>query len=288
MKTALVLALFGTAAASNRKYTKGGKGTKYVAQFDEPEVTGHFNMWLDDDSLSYAFQIEVDQSAFSTCSKLFTTGGLSYHIHSIWENIDDASSLDCGSDNTAGHWDPLYACGPASSQLKLEDDSVNTECVNYVDGDSVMDVSDKYMPMQGDEDSAEAGDLSAVNGKVFSNQVGVFSAYHTNTYPTGLTLKDVNQQYLADLEVPTQPAWASVVFHCGEGGARLFCAKLDLKEKKREKRGGKGGLFGGDFGFGKLGEGLKIEEFGKGFENLGKFSFGTEKDSADKDSDKDE
>ena len=43
-------------------------------------------------------------------------GGLQYHIHTMYENLDESSAIgsDCDAPNLGGHYDPFLACGPAT------------------------------------------------------------------------------------------------------------------------------------------------------------------------------
>jgi hypothetical protein len=127
---------------------------------------------------------------------------LYYHLHTEW---NDSGEQTCGGTDTYGHYDPSKKCGPASSWR-----NVPGVCVDEIVY-SCDDSSEEAMAS-----SCEVGDLSGKMGKLYN----------------------VRNRFLATVVDPVPPIrddfgrstdgskYASIVFHDGTSGARLFCAKL--------------------------------------------------------------
>jgi Cu/Zn superoxide dismutase len=126
----------------------------------------------------------------------------SYHIHEKWENDDDVAVLaDCGAAFTGGHWDPMWACGPASQYNQ------NANCLDCLAANatySCTPTSDPY--------ACEVGDLSGRFGAL------TVAADGTLSYDGA-----AGQLFLNDMAAGTNTL--SIVIH-GAGGARIACAKL--------------------------------------------------------------
>mmetsp|Transcript_4972 Transcript_4972/g.9948 ORF Transcript_4972/g.9948 Transcript_4972/m.9948 type:complete len:230 (-) Transcript_4972:366-1055(-) len=197
----------------------------HTATFAEQGVNGTFNLTISEGSMSYSFRLLVDQAAFSSCD--LKEEGLTYHIHSVWLHEDKLSGTfeECGAPKTAGHWDPTFACGSSSSQLKMADGSVNPECISYNKETANTPASVAAEYTCGFGGVCEVGDLSGKQGILYANgDEGVFEGSYTDALPEGVSVQTASEEFLADLQVPDQPAWASMVFHCAPTNARLFCA----------------------------------------------------------------
>jgi len=138
-------------------------------------------------------------------------GGLLYHIHDAWDNIEGTSATGgtaCGKPNTQNHYDPGVACGAASNNPGC---TTNGGCVggSTAAGDQGYDCSPETFAV--DPFVCEVGDLSNKFGKV---QVikNYFAAGHNFEPARPL-------QYFDALE------GKSVVFHCNSG-QRAFCAVI--------------------------------------------------------------
>ena len=192
---------------SNKPTASPTQTKALVAQFEE-ELSGGVDGFLKITPKALAIDLDfsgVDWEPFGgdACYK----GGMSYHIHDFWGVMDTSAKLDmCGSTQTGGHYDPTYACGPASG---------NSACKS---ADCPLD---GIPPYQCSPDAwgtnplaCEAGDLSGKHGKIeisFANKK--FTSIVADEWLTPTTFTN---------EEPK-----SIVIHCN-GGKRAFCAKLDF------------------------------------------------------------
>ena len=78
---------------------------QYVATFSgDNDITGTVTI----DNGYVGVNIDLSEmpdltGGFENC----TEGGMSYHIHELWDfNDTRTESMECGSDYTGGHWDP--------------------------------------------------------------------------------------------------------------------------------------------------------------------------------------
>jgi len=138
-------------------------------------------------------------TGFSSC----TNGGMSYHIHELWEHTDDDDSVDCGSENTGGHWDPWQACGGASG---------NQYCGSAAEVNATDDVAcifkDEYAPdFSSGPFSVEVGDWSGKYDKLMLDDDYMISRTDSSFFEVS----------------PEEMEGFSVVFHCNDG-KRAFCA----------------------------------------------------------------
>jgi len=145
---------------------------------------------------------------------------LTYHIHANRIATDwpqDNNNNICYS--TGGHWDPYFACGPASQHAgttcnALDYDPYDTRC-GQCESDAVIgggncDDNSEFQPQAG----CEVGDLSGKMGKRPNAPLGNPFVY-----------QDTNIQTLDTY------AQASLVVHCCVGGIckeRVACANLEL------------------------------------------------------------
>eukprot|EP00486_Rosalina_sp_Unknown_P002522 CAMPEP_0201567358 /NCGR_PEP_ID=MMETSP0190_2-20130828/7849_1 /ASSEMBLY_ACC=CAM_ASM_000263 /TAXON_ID=37353 /ORGANISM="Rosalina sp." /LENGTH=406 /DNA_ID=CAMNT_0047987263 /DNA_START=69 /DNA_END=1289 /DNA_ORIENTATION=+ len=172
---------------------------QYVATFtsDGSGIVGTVTVDMGQVSVDLDLSGVVDSGLpknFSYC----TGAGLSYHIHKIWTHNEATDTTVCGPDYTAGHWDPWHACGAASGNEYCGDGN-GTTCIPKADYDP---------DFSADPFSAEVGDWSSKYGKVT-----VDSSYMAST--------EQNSFYEV---LPGEMDGLSVVFHCGTGGNRAFCA----------------------------------------------------------------
>lgn len=176
---------------------------QYVATFGgDNDITG--TVTIDRGSVS----VDLDLSAmpdlpddFETC----TDGGLSYHIHELWNYNDTITeSMACGADVTGGHWDPWNACGGASGNPYCY--SGDTPGANQCIPKSAYSVDFPAMPF-----SAEVGDWSSKYGKLELDN-------------STMKIERVDSSYWEVL--PEEMDGFSIVFHCN-GGARAFCALFE-------------------------------------------------------------
>ena len=139
------------------------------------------------------------------------TDGLTYHIHSYWNNFGSETSAaggsNCGVSNTGNHYDPSLACSAASQNL--------TACDRLSRFGNIYDCQFSTKPW-----TCEVGDLSGKFGKLTSSDNKIFTSsnFLIDNYPP------YPQDYLVD-DLPFWTMWASVVFHCS--GSRLLCAKFE-------------------------------------------------------------
>lgn len=194
-------------------------GQQYCATLDpslSSEATGFISLNIDTSSGQgkYFVQLDLANVDMSTLnSQCDLTQGLSYHVHSYWENFaSDVTSASggsaCGGANTGGHYDPNLACSGASQNL--------TACNRLSRYGSIYDCQFTTKPW-----TCEVGDLSGRFGKLQGDDNLMFtsSTFLTDNYPP------YPQDYLVN-DLPFWTSWASVVFHCSNGD-RLLCAKFE-------------------------------------------------------------
>ena len=195
--------------------------SEYCATISGEEASGasgYVALKVGDGSAQYAF--DLDLSDFSTTCDL--TNGLTYHVHSFWNNGTTVSSADdfCGSSYTGGHYDPNFACSGSSQSASDQCVSINrtaSQGYTYSCSTSNYDL--------GRYSFCEVGDIS---GKVGT-------AFPTNSDGTKFSLgyfEDFLPVYAAnyDFQDDTSLMWISWVFHCAETGARLVCAKFSTDD----------------------------------------------------------
>jgi hypothetical protein len=145
--------------------------------------------------------------------------GMNWHIHEKWDHPAGTDSgfgfEQCGAAFTGGHYDPTYACGPAS-QHQGGKCSPSPGCVSpssaSIDGNERQEYRCDPSPTgyRAEPFRCEAGDLS---GKYGTHDLGAPEQTYTDPYmPNANRL--VNR---------------SIVFHCATG--RIFCGKLVAEEQ---------------------------------------------------------
>jgi hypothetical protein len=133
------------------------------------------------------------------------TDTLKYHLHSSWDHASDDDQINstmCGSAYTSGHWDPWRACGGASSNDYCDSECISTSSYSC---SSTTFASDPY--------SCEIGD--------WSGKYGVLEPDENMTQRTDSSFYEVSGIDVFD---------RSVVFHCGNSGARAFCAPFIMMD----------------------------------------------------------
>ena len=181
-------------------------------------ASGFFSMTITD-GIGY-YDTSLDISNFNQSEKPVGcdfTNGISYHIHSYWNNASSTVSNfgpGCAAAHTGGHYDPGLACGEASQ-------SHATDCMELkrtsTDGYSYScDISKPF--------TCEVGDISGKFGNLMPSSNMVFSSsssgtdFLTDSYGPYTAAYDTN-------DAPLSIMWRSVVWHCGSG-ERLVCANL--------------------------------------------------------------
>jgi len=194
--------------------------TIYKARFHEDVtgVSGQFNLKIKKENHA-SYQWSINANNFVSPNTCDLSAGLSYHIHSFWNNNykDSAIFSDCGGPNLGGHYDPFLACSGATSSV--------AECAAL--GRRSDDYScDTTKYLNGEYQFCEVGDLSGKFGKMMPNSAVdlTFEGEEILDYFGPLKANyDVN--YDAPEEGITK-SWVSIVFHCASDGSRQFCAKL--------------------------------------------------------------
>jgi len=210
---------------------QGHWGQQITYEFDQASAgglsgsikTNYFNIW---NPISASQVVNLDFSKFDLDGvkdkypQCFPEGWkkediqMMWHVHVKWNNQNDSGYItDCSPDNTGGHYDPTFACGPASQYTK----------------DTVCTAREKKYNCNSDSFdteviSCEMGDLSGKFGFLkpyaYSGWNRVYKVYHdTFAPPSALFNKPMYQ-----LE---NPGW-SMVLHlvCSEAkNPRIVCAK---------------------------------------------------------------
>lgn len=102
-------------AEFNPKYAGGVAGTITTTYKDQKHNPLEAKIKVDMD----ISQLDVDaiKQKYPKCSYPVTK--LAWHIHVKWNNKKDSGFLsDCSPEQTGGHYDPTFACGPASQYGK--------------------------------------------------------------------------------------------------------------------------------------------------------------------------
>jgi hypothetical protein len=142
---------------------------------------------------------------------------LKYHLHTQWTaaNADlGVGGTECGGAITGGHYDPFYACGPASAVPPDQCTTIGRPTASYSCSPASYFTNNQY-------DSCEVGDLSGKGGALTVNAAGAATGAIAFDPSAALV-----SHYQVDRVATTAPnRFASIVFH-GDGGARVLCAKL--------------------------------------------------------------
>ena len=80
-----------------------------------------------------AFSVQCGVNASGSPIILTNLTGMSWHIHEKWTHTDAVGRVgptDCGPAFTGGHYDPTFACGPASQHRKMVDGTNAGACAS--------------------------------------------------------------------------------------------------------------------------------------------------------------
>jgi hypothetical protein len=159
--------------------------------------------------------LQLDLSGFTalpgTCD---LTAGLTYHIHSFWDDASGTLSGDntaCALASTGNHYDPYLACGP-NTEESASCAALGRVAPNY----TYPCTSEAYG--NGQYEYCEVGDTSGKFGKLFATDTDM-SLFSADVF-------DPSPELIPAYETASQLAsqWASVVVHCGS--SRILCAKF--------------------------------------------------------------
>ena len=162
--------------------------------------------------------LQLDLSQFTTLpGGCDLSLGLTYHIHSFWNDTSGKLSADngeCGLGATGNHYDPYLACGPNTEESDLCAALNRTTSSNppYAYPCSAEAYSD------GHYEYCEVGDTSGKFGSLLATDpdMDLYSADEYDPSPALITA------YETDSALAHQ--WSSVVVHCGS--SRILCAKF--------------------------------------------------------------
>jgi hypothetical protein len=147
---------------------------------------------------------------------------LNYHLHQQWTNSlasFGTGATACGEAVTGGHYDPFFACGPASG---LRPPYANT---NLCDAAGLL--KDDYTCSSAYEnkeyDRCEVGDLSGKMGALSVVDGKVREKFSNDPLPA------LNYQFVSDTTINEADRFASIVFH--DGSPRVLCGQLKLVQE---------------------------------------------------------
>jgi hypothetical protein len=186
----------------------------YKAQIDVGGAVGYFDLAIANGQAQYTWALDL--TSFSTTCDL--SQGLTYHIHSYWNNeaATSASLSECGASYTGGHYDPNLACSGSSQDISsLCVDLGRTSSSGYTYSCNSANYA------QGHYALCELGDISGKFGRAYATSDKQFSSQ-------GILI-DYQPEYNANYQNAdlVSKQWASIVFHCGQDSSRLVCAKLE-------------------------------------------------------------
>ena len=189
-----------------------------------------------------AFSVQCGVNASGSPIILTNLTGMSWHIHEKWTHTDAVGRVgptNCGPAFTGGHYEPTFACGPASQHRKMvkmvngtinvgacaslpfapaaackkeEDKCFERGCVgpssaSLDEGISAYTCSPTSAGYIAQPFQCEVGDMS---GKFGGVTMGAAAAVHDDPYMPPVALLD----------------GMSIVFHCPGTGQRAVCGKL--------------------------------------------------------------
>jgi hypothetical protein len=197
-------------------YPANKKYCAHIASGVAAGAQGFFAMEIDSSTGTATYKFEVDTRAFTSPTSCDFAQGLDWHLHSKWD-LDDDSSTDCGNAGTGpqNHYDPNFACGPASQSAGAMCDSMG-----LISSDGYEYACTQASYQGGNFGMCEVGDLSGKFGDIKPNGDGIMSSGF---------LHDPLPPYIVDYAAPNDAShhWESVVFHCkSASGARILCAKF--------------------------------------------------------------
>jgi hypothetical protein len=150
----------------------------------------------------FSYQLNFTDYSGPTCN---LTNGLSYHIHSYWD--DSAASgkgASCAPNMTGGHYDPRLACNNATNEQAACIAANKTSSLGY----TYLCTPEVY---HANPSACEVGDLSGKFGKIYP-------------YNTSNTFTDTIPPLISDYMNPSGHIWSSIVIHCGS--TRISCAHI--------------------------------------------------------------
>ena len=197
-------------------------GHEFVANFDQTDVKGSFKINVKDNGNAH-YKFKVNLNDFVSHNNCDITDGLTYHIHSYWNDNYSSSAVgpDCGAEYTGGHYDPFLACGPATSNTDECGALARTKDDNY------EYLCNPESHSRGEYQKCEVGDLSGKFGKVvpISPYNLIYEFESEDVFGPVKANFDVNEYD------GITKSWASAVFHCSaDGGSRQFCAKFEQND----------------------------------------------------------
>merc|ERR1719384_1174382 len=180
---------------------------QYVATFADNGIVG--TVTVNDGQVIVDLDLSAEPAlpnGFATC----TSGGLKYHIHQKWSYGTSATeqfgAAACGALHTGGHYDPWNGCGSASGSSYCDKSSGATGSLTA----SCVPASSYSPAFATNPFSAEVGDWSGKYGVLTLDDSNMISRTDSSFY----------EVFSAEMQ------GLSVVFHCGDSGARAFCASF--------------------------------------------------------------
>ena len=156
---------------------------------------------------------------------------IGYHIHNEWSNPKSSIGLngeECALDIAGNHYDPYFACGPASAARTLSDGqpdfcfNLNRPREDYICRPDVYNGGSTF----GQLDQCEVGDLSGKYGAIPINKGEATDSIQDDPLPA------LASQFVDNTNPKRRSSfdeWSSIVFHRGSDGSRFLCAQLTQK-----------------------------------------------------------
>ena len=155
---------------------------------------------------------------------------IGYHIHNEWSNPKSSigvSGEECALGIAGNHYDPYFACGPASAARTLADGqpdfcySLGRSPQDYICSPGVYNGGSTF----GRLDQCEVGDLSGKYGSIPITNGEATDSIEDDPLPV------LNPHYVNDTDPYRKSSFdefASIVFHRGSDGSRFLCGQLKL------------------------------------------------------------
>ena len=206
--TSTLLASFDPSLAGGASGTIGIDYSSYKSKINP--LYGKINVDIDVSNLNTA----ALEDAYPECDT--TKMRFGWHLHVLWNNGNASSGFmsDCSSDQTGGHYDPTFACGPASQYSRDE------VCVAQ---NKTYDCTSETYVKSGI--SCEVGDFSGKFGALEASPNGKISETYQDFFIPPLS--NYNLPYYQTPEV----AW-NFILHlaCPEASnPRVLCAVAKLQ-----------------------------------------------------------
>jgi hypothetical protein len=190
---------------------------RYCAVISTEEAsgaTGWYNYEIDSEGYAH-HSLGLDLTGFTALpGSCDLSGGLSYHIHTFWNDTSGVQSGDnafCSFDATGNHYDPYLACGPNTEEA--------TSCTAL--GRVAPGYTYPCSPEQftsGQYNYCEVGDTSGKFGNLFATDPDMTLFSEDVADPLPALIADYNNASMLSNQ------WVSVVVHCGS--SRILCAKF--------------------------------------------------------------